>query len=207
MINLKLIKILKRLFSLNKPANNFFEFNVSKSLIHNFIEQAEQKIQVEGWGKQGRNQDIKIKNFVNCWITEEGFKQILIQKNKWFRYRGMYFGDAEGSGPDFTVKKNGKLVGLGIRSISSESLTKWKSVPYPDDRFRNEKDKITDYHIVCSQDKGKVKIYGIISKDVLLKELAMSKIMYSRKNQEYFRVLAFEKFSFAGLKTFIEQLN
>ena len=74
-----------------KSSPNYLEQSVPNSLINNFISQAKQKIESEGWGKQGRNVEVKIFNFVQCWITEEAFKQILIQKKKWFRYRGLYF--------------------------------------------------------------------------------------------------------------------
>lgn len=200
-------KIFDWLFGKKESAKNYLEYALSDSLIQNFVQQAKQKIATEGWAKQGRNVDVKIRNFVNCWITEEGFKQILIQKNKWFRYRGLYFGDAEGAGADFTVRLNGKQTTLGIRSISPESLNKWKTVAYPDDRFQTEKEKIADYHAVCSQDKGKVRIYGIISKESLLKELEISKRMYSPKNQEHFRVIPLEKFEFQKLQEFLGCLD
>lgn len=200
-------RIFDWLFGKKELKKNYLEYTLSDSLIQNFVQQAKQKIATEGWAKQGRNVDVKIRNFVNCWITEEGFKQILIQKAKWFRYRGLYFGDAEGAGADFTVKLQGKQTTLGIRSISPESLNKWKTVAYPDDRFRNEKDKIADYHAVCSQDKGQVRIYGIISKENLLRELEISKRMYSPKNQEHFRVVPLEKFEFSKLQEFLGSLD
>ena len=187
--------------------SNHLEQSVPKALINNFISQAKQKIESEGWGKQGRNVEVKIRNFVQCWITEEAFKQILIQKKKWFRYRGLYFGDAEGAGADFTVRIKGKDTSIGIRSISLESLNKWKSVAYPDDRFRDEKDKIAEYHIVCSQEKGKVKFYGIISKEDLLDTLQKSQRRYSPKNQEWFRIVPLAEFKFEPLVDLINSLN
>ena len=180
---------------------------VPEPLIKNFVQQAKQKIDTEGWAKQGRNVEVKIRNFVQCWITEEAFKQILIKQNKWFRYRGLYFGDALGAGADFTVKIEGKENTIGIRSLSKDSLEKWKSVAYPDDRFRLEKEKIADYHVVCSQEKGKVKFYGIISKDKLLEELGRSRRLYSPKNQEHFRTLPLDKFGFGELRRFLEKLD
>lgn len=203
-----MINKIKRLFRENqKPQTESLEFFVPDSLIKNFISQAKQKIESEGWGKQGRNVEVKIRNFVQCWITEEAFKQILIQKKKWFRYRGLYFGDAEGAGADFTVRIKGKDTSIGIRSISLESLNKWKSVAYPDDRFRDEKDKIAHYHIVCSQEKGKVKFYGIISKEDLLDQLEKSPRRYSPKNQEWFRVVPLTEFKFEPLVDLINSLN
>lgn len=190
-----------------KPQREFLEFSVPSTLIRNFVSQAKQKIASEGWGKQGRNVEVKIRNFVQCWITEEAFKQILIKKKKWFRYRGLYFGDAEGAGADFTVRIKGKDTSIGIRSISLDSLNKWKSVAYPDDRFRKEKDKIADYHIVCSQEKGIVKFYGMISKENLLLTLEKSQRRYSPKNQEWFRIVPLTEFKFEKLIDLINFLD
>lgn len=215
-------KILDRLFGKGEAPKNHLEQKVPESLIKNFVQQARQKIATEGWAEQGRNVEVKIRNFVSCWVTEEAFKQILIQKGKWFRYRGLYFGDAEGAGADFTVRLQGKQTTIGIRSISPESLEKWKTVAYPDDRFRNEKENaqkseisgtsksvggIADYHVVCSRNKGKVRIYGIISKEDLLMGLGSSKRMYSPKNQEHFRVVPIEKFEFGRLTDFLNSLD
>ncbi len=162
--------------------------------IHFFRQQAEQKIQTEGWAKQGRNAELKKENFIRAWITEEAFKQLLIKWGKWFRNRGLYFGDASGAGADFVVKIEGKEVSLGLRSISDDSRTKWKTVAYPDDRFQHEKEKIGDYHIACFEKEGKVSFLGIISKEELLIGLENSDRKYSRQNQEYFRVIPLEKF-------------
>lgn len=182
-------------------------YHVSSSLISLFREQATQKIQAEGWAKQGRNVQAKIDNFVHCWITEEAFKQILIQQEKWFRYRGLYFGDAQGAGWDFVVKIDGREVSVGLRSVAPESLNKWKTIAYPDDRFRLEQDKIADYHIICNHENGLTKFFGIISKENLLKELTTSKRLYSPKNQEYFRVVPLEKFSEDKLQQFLRNIN
>jgi hypothetical protein len=186
---------------------SYIEQSVPKPLIDNFVSQAKQKIETEGWGKQGRNVDVKIRNFVQCWITEEAFKQFLIKKNKWFRYRGLYFGDSAGAGADFTVKIAGKETTLGIRSISSDSLNKWKSVAYPDDRFQHEQDKIADYHIICTQEKGRVRFYGIISKAELLQELGKAKRLYSKANQEHFRTIALPKFRLDKLLELVEKME
>ncbi len=171
------------------------ELTISSETITFFRQQAEQKIKTEGWAKQGRNADVKRKNFVRCWVTEEAFKQLLIKENKWFRNRGLYFGDAAGAGADFVVKIAGKEVSIGIRSITRDSLTKWKSVAYPDDRFQQEREKIADYHVACYEENGRVSFLGIISKEELLAELEKSKRKYSPLNQEYFRVIPLEKFS------------
>ncbi len=197
------------------------EQTIPSSLITIFHQQATQKIQSEGWAKQGRNVDVKIQNFINCWTTEEAFKQLLIQRKVWFRNRGLYFGDAQGAGADFTVKIEGEEVTIGLRSVSSESLHNWKSVAYPNDRFEEEQDNaqkleisgtsrpggIADYHIVCHQENGTVQFLGIISKDSLIRALENSPVLYSRKNQEKFRVIPLERFEFEKLLQLLEKIE
>ena len=185
----------------------FLEKSLPEDQIKFFLDQSAKKIDSEGWGRTGRNTAIKIKNFVDCWVTEEAFKQLLIEKKVWFRHRGLYFGDPEGAGPDFTVKINGKEKTLGIRSVGLESLTTWRSVAYPEDRFNNEQDKIAHYHVVCNHCNGKVKFYGLISKDELLQELGYSSKIYSRKNQEFFRRVPLHKFHFTDLVCLIEEMD
>ncbi|PIN76809.1 hypothetical protein COV17_00980 [Candidatus Woesearchaeota archaeon CG10_big_fil_rev_8_21_14_0_10_36_11] len=184
----------------------YIEYQVPQDILTFFQKQAEQKIEVEGWKKQGRNVDVKIQNFVHCWTTEEAFKQILITKSIWFRNRGLYFGDSRGAGADFTVKIGGKEVTIGLRSVAPESLERWKSVAYPDDRFREEKNKIADYHIVCNHLNGHTKFYGIISKQELLAAMEQSTKLYSPRNQEHFRVIPLHQFSFEDLVKMIEQM-
>ena len=138
---------------------SFLEKSVPADQIIFFSNQSAKKIDSEGWSRNGRNTEVKIKNFVDCWVTEEAFKQLLIEKKVWFRHRGLYFGDPEGAGPDFTVKIKGKEITLGIRSVGLESLTTWRSVAYPEDRFQNEPDKIAHFHVVCNHNNGKVKFY------------------------------------------------
>lgn len=172
-----------------------------------FQQQAEQKIQTEGWAKQGRNAQVKKDNFVHCWITEEAFKQLLIKNGKWFRNRGLYFGDAAGAGADFVVKIDGKEASIGLRSIAPDSLNKWKTVAYPDDRFQHEPEKIADYHIVCQRQGNVTSFFGMISKEELLIELERSKRLYSPKNQEYFRVVPLEKFRMELLHEMLEEME
>lgn len=172
-----------------------------------FHQQAEQKIKTEGWAKQGRNAEVKTENFVRAWITEEAFKQLLIKEEKWFRNRGLYFGDASGAGADFVIKINGKETSIGLRSISQDSLLKWKSVAYPDDRFQHEQEKIADYHVACYEEEGMVSFLGIISKEELLKELEKSERKYSPLNQEYFRVIPLGKFESGVLEEVIKILE
>lgn len=186
---------------------NYLEYRVPQQMLDVFRKQAEQKIDSEGWAKQGRNVEVKIDNFVHCWVTEEAFKQLLIQRKKWFRHRGLYFGDSSGAGADFTVKVNGKEVSVGLRSVAPESLYKWKTVAYPDDRFQNEKEKMAEYHIVCNHDNGSTRFFGIISKEKLLKALQFSKKMYSKKNQEYFRIVGLEKFEFLEMINLMDKME
>ena len=184
---------------------NYLQHQVPEDLLVFFRKQAEQKIQAENWA--GRNKEVKIQNFVHCWVTEEAFKQILIKEQKWFRHRGLYFGDSAGAGADFTVKIDGKEVSVGLRSVSPESLNVFKSVAYPDDRFREEQDKIADYHIVCNHENGLTKFYGIISKEELLHALEHSRVLYSKKNQEKFRTISLDNFKFDMLQELIEKIE
>ena len=185
----------------------FLEYTVPQPLMTLFRQQATQKIHSEGWAKQGRNVQTKIDNFVHCWITEEAFKQILIQKNIWFRYRGLYFGDAAGAGADFTVRIDGKEVTVGLRSIAPESLHQWKTVAYPNDRYEEEQEKMADHHIVCNHDNGQARFFGIISKQHLLNALQMSPVLYSRKNQEKFRIVHLDRFKFEDLVQLLEKME
>ncbi len=172
------------------------EYTIPPSLLVFFLQQAQQKISTEGWEKQGRNAPQKVQNFFNCWATEEAFKQILISKGVWFRNRGLYFGDAQGAGADFTLKIGGEEVTVGLRSIGNSSLEIYKQMTYPDDRIREEPEKIADYHVVCHHDgNGFVRIFGMISKEEMMEELEKSERKYSVRNQEYFRVVDLDRFS------------
>ncbi len=170
-----------------------------------FRKKAEEKIRSEKW--EGRNIPLKINNFVNCWVTEEAFKKVLMERNIWFRHRGMYVGDAEGSTDDFQVKLDGQVIGVGLRSINEDSLKKWKSVAYPDDRFRLEKEKIGDYTIACYYEEGDVQFLGIISKKELLDGLEKAERRYSPRNQEHFRTVSLEKFRYGELLKFLGGLE
>ena len=184
---------------------NYLEKSVSPERISIIKEDVTRKIQSEGWGKQGRNVDVKIKNFTHCWVTEHAFKDILIDKGIWFRNRGQYVGDSQGAGADFIVKIDGKEVSVGLRSVAEQSLFKWKSVAYPDDRFQTEKDKIGDYHIVCHNKDGVVRFYGITSKGRLLECMENAKRLYSPLNQEYFRTIPLSEFGFEKLSVLLEK--
>ncbi|MBS3124296.1 hypothetical protein J4437_06745 [Candidatus Woesearchaeota archaeon] len=195
---------------------NTLTISISSELQNVFRKQAEQKIAAEKW--DGRHTQVKINNFLNCWISEEAFKQLLIQHKAWFRYRGLYFGDAQGAGADFTLrleeKKEGKEeekeISLGIRSINELSWKKFSSVPYPNDRFEEEQEKIADFHVVCSNQNGQdnqeiqVNFLGLISKENLLQALEHSEKRYSPANQEYFRTIPLERFSLVNLEKFFD---
>ncbi|MAF99354.1 MAG: hypothetical protein CMH61_01970 [Nanoarchaeota archaeon] len=192
----------------------FLSHSIGAEMQTFFQKQAEQKIQMEGWAKQNRNVDVKVANFVQCWTTEEAFKQILISKGIQFKNRGLYFGDAAGAGADFVVRIDGEDVSVGLRSISSSSLNDWKSVAYPDDRFRDEakldegeESHIADYHVVCHNDNGNVRFFGIISKHNLMTQLEISPRLHSRKNQEYFRVIPLEHFKYDTLVSLLAKMD
>ena len=182
-------------------------FTVAPSTISFFQQQAQQKIAAEKWGKDGRPVEIKIKNFVQAWITEEAFKQILIQYGKWFNNRALYFGDAAGAGPDFVIKLNGELKNLGLRSIDHRSYQEFKSVAYPNDRFEQEQDKIADYHVACYAQNGTVSFLGLISKKELLAELSKAERKYSKANQEYFRTVPLQLFRSEALFDMLQKLE
>ncbi len=166
---------------------------------------AEEKIVMEGW--KGRNKKVKVENFFNCFVTEEAFVKLLAKSGKWCRNRGLYVGDAKGAGVDFIVKIKGEEKSIGIRSIGKDSLEKWKRVAYPDDRFREEKEKIADFIVACYHEDGLVRFLGIIKKEKLLEELEKSEILCSKANQERFRVVALNKFNLSGMKGLLEELE
>ena len=181
---------------------NFIEQTIPLSEIQFYQKKAAEKIKAEKW--EGRNIRQKIENFVNCWVTEEAFKQILIKHGAFFRHRALYVGDAAGAGADFTVRMSGQWITVGIRSIGADSVYRWKSVAYPEDRFLTEQDKIPEYVVACYNKQGFVKFLGIIDKETLLKALKQSERRRSGKNQEYFRKVPLGMFSLEGLEKFLE---
>lgn len=189
------------------PPMNYLEQHVTSERISLITEDVTKKIKGEGWEKQGRNVEVKIQNFVHCWITEHAFKELLIEKGIWFRNRGQYVGDSQGAGADFIVRIDGKEIRVGLRSVAETSLIKWKSVAYPDDRFREEQDRIGDYHIVCHNKEGIVRFYGIISQERLLTCMEESKRLYSPLNQEYFRTIPLEEFKFDELISLLNKVE
>jgi len=153
---------------------------------------AKEKVEMESWGARTEQ---KIQNFANSFITEEAFKKLLAQNKIWCRYRGLYVGDAEGAGVDFTVKQNNQETSIGLRSIDKESLEKWKSVAYPNDRFETEKEKIADYIVVCYRENNYITFIGWIKKNEFLSQLNNSQIKLSFKNREKFRTVSLENFN------------
>ncbi len=184
---------------------NSIEQTIPLSEISFYQKKAAEKIKAEGW--EGRNKEQKIENFVNCWVTEEAFKQILIKHGAFFRHRGLYVGDPAGAGVDFEIKVQEKWVKLGVRSINADSVYKWKSVAYPEDRFLQEQEKIPEHVVACYHKQGVVQFFGMIDKDTLLMELEKSERRRSGKNQEYFRKVPLEKFSLERLKGFLENVG
>ena len=176
-----------------EPSPEHFRITLPPEDILFFAKKAEEKIEAEGW--EGRDKELKKNNFLRCWITEEAFKKILIEQQIWFRHRGLYVGDAAGAGVDFVVKMNNKETSLGLRSIDDISRFSYKTMAYPDDRFRLEKATIADFHIACHRKESIVTFLGIISKADLLSQLATSPRKPSRRNQEYFRTVALDIFS------------
>ncbi len=183
----------------------FIEQLVPADEVAFFQKKAEQKIEAEGWN--GRNKKQKVENFVNCWVTEEAFKGVLIKYKAFFRHRALYVGDAAGAGVDFEVKVGGKWMGVGIRSINDDSFYRWKSVAYPEDRFLHEKEKIPDHVVVCHNEKGVVQFIGMIDKEMLLSELDKAERRKSTLNQEWFRKVPLEKFDYGKLVDFLGKLD
>lgn len=168
------------------------QVTITKEEIAFFRKKAEEKIAAEKWS--GRNKDVKTNNFFQAWVTEEAFKKVLAQKHLWFRHRGLYVGDAEGAGKDFEVKIGDKIKSIGLRSISQDCFLKFKTVPYPNDRFEEEKEKIADFIVVAHFDGEKVYLLGYLPKELFLKSLESSEIKYSQINQEKFRVVPLSLF-------------
>ena len=201
-------EILLRLTLLKAPYERYvskmqyLEHIIPLSEISFYQKKAAEKIHAEKW--EGRNIQQKIENFVNCWVTEEAFKQILIKHGAFFRHRALYVGDAAGAGADFMVKRNGQWITIGIRSIGADSVYRWKSVAYPEDRFMDEQDKISDYVVACYNKRGFVKFFGIVDKETLLHALKHSERRRSGKNQEWFRKVPLALFSLERLEQFLE---
>jgi len=181
------------------------QIEIPQQDIEYFKKKSAEKIQAENW--EGRNKEVKINNFVNCWVTEEAFKKILINKKVFFRNRGLYIGDSQGAGNDFILKKDNQEVSIGIRSTTERALERFREIAYPDDRFRKEHEHIADHIVACTHENGVVKFYGVISKQILMESLEKSRRIYSKQNQEYFRVVSIEKFSLEGMDELLENCD
>jgi hypothetical protein len=183
----------------------YIQLHIDQQHIDFYKRKAAEKIYAEGW--IGRNRAQKARNFVNCWITEEAFKHLLIKKKAFFRHRSLYVGDAAGAGADFEVKQHGKWKTVGIRSVNVASLLKWKSVTYPEDRFLKEPHRIPDFIVGCHNKNGCVMFFGTVDKATLLCELGKSVRKMSKTNQEWFRKIGIEKFCYDRLAILVDSLD
>ena len=186
---------------------NPIEIRIPDDEIRFFEKKAAEKVDSEGWAKDGRNAEVKTRNFVNCWVTEEAFKKLLMSRGVWLRNRGLYVGDASGAGVDFVVKLYGVEKSIGIRSTTEEAIGRYKEIAYPEDRFKYEKEKIADYIVACTNTDGLVRIYGIMEKHAFIDLLEKSSVKFSKNNQEHFRVVSILFFSVDALNSLMEQLE
>lgn len=166
-----------------------------------------EKVLAEGWAEQGRDPWVKAENFAHGWVTEEAFAKILKEKKIWFRNRGLYVGDSEGAGSDFYVRQRGEVFSIGLRSINKDSLSKYHSVAYPDDRFRDEPYKIATFVVACYHELGVVDFLGAIKREDLLTHLQSSSPKLSKRNQELFRTVPLEAFSVPLLDSLFDSLD
>lgn len=179
--------------------DRYLEASVSQQAIEVFNEKAKKKIAHEKW--TGRDVDLKAFNFMQCWTSEKAWGGILDDrgiKNEW---AGMYVGDAQHAPPNYKLWIKGNQTTLGIRSRTLGDLVRWEEVPYPDDRFRLEREKIHNYIIVASVDfietKGAlVRFYGACTSVDLIKALETIERHLSSAQQEYFRPVPLERFKY-----------
>lgn len=181
------------------------KITISETSLAHHRDQANFKIDSEGW--HGRNTDVKKENFFNCYVSEHAFSQIIGRKKIKFQHRGSYIGPASGAGVDFTCWKDGREVTFGIRNINKDSVHTWKSVAYPDDRFRDEPDKIADYIVVCHHDEGEVEFFGMVERGRFMELLGRSDVLRSRLNQEKFRTVALGEFSLSVMDDVLGMLD
>lgn len=172
---------------------------VDKNIVDTFRVLAERKVLHECW--IGRNVERKSENFLMCWLSEFAWQQILGDNKIRYAYWGLFVGPVELSHKeDFILWLGKQKVTLGIRSRTKEQLLLYKEVPYPDDRFRLEKEIIADYVIISSIDFSKepviVSFYGAIANDNFLKVYDNAKKKYSPSNQENFRLVPLSAFSY-----------
>ena len=181
--------------------DNYLEESVDEKTIESLREKAAKKIEQEKWGDKGRNVPLKGFNFLQCWVSEIAFGKILDSQKIRNSWAGTYVGDAEHAPPNYTIWIKGVETKLGVRSRLLKDLARWLEVPYPDDRFRLEKEKIHDYIIASSvsflNGKGAVvRFYGACERTNLLKILETIQRIPSKGQQEYFRPVPLKHFSF-----------
>lgn len=179
--------------------DKYLEEYMDEQTIESFREKARKKIEQEKW--VGRNAELKEKNFLQCWTSEKAWGKILDKDNIRNAWAGTYVGDVKHAPPNYKIWINKVETTLGIRSRTLRDLARWLEVPYPNDRFRLESEKIHDYVIISSVDfiEGKgatVRFYGALHKDDLIKILQTIQPHLSRAQQEYFRPVPLENFSY-----------
>ncbi|HEY8346477.1 MAG TPA: hypothetical protein VIL07_04285 [Symbiobacteriaceae bacterium] len=187
----------------------YIEVEVSERMYRLFEKDARTKVLTEGWLDR---QPVKTANFSRSWLAEEGFQKVLQEKRVRFQYRGEYVGDRDSAGPEFMLwRPDGTLVTLDVRSRREADLQKWQEVPYPDDRFRKEQHLIADYTVACgvidSPGVKKIRYYGAISKEQLLKELRRSRVLVSPQQGELFRVVSLDCFSLPLLEKLLSEVQ
>lgn len=182
--------------------------NISPEAIEVFRAIAKEKIRVERWAEKGRNPEVKARNWVMSWTSEYAWKKKLDQRKIKHEWASTYVGDAKGAPPNFRVWLNGIDKTIEIRSRMEALLKRYKEVPYPDDRYRlKDWDKILDYIISCSIKNGTVRFYGAIEKQDLISKLGLLPRIYSRNQQEYFRRVSLEHFSYDLMMEILEKAD
>lgn len=181
--------------------SKYIEETVDEETVESLREKARKKIEQEKWGETRRNVPLKESNFLQCWVSEIAFGKILVSRKIRNVWAGTYVGDAEHAPPNYIIWIKGVETKLGIRSRLLSALARWLEVPYPDDRFRLEKEKIHDHVIASSvsflNGKGAgVRFYGACERANLLKILETIQRILSSKQQEYFRPVPLKYFSF-----------
>jgi hypothetical protein len=179
--------------------NKYLEESMDEQTIESFREKAKKKIEQEKW--VGRDAELKARNFVQCWTSEKAWSKILDKHNIRNEWAGTYVGDVEHAPPNYKIWINKVETTLGIRSRTLRDLARWLEVPYPDDRFRLEREKIHDYIIISSvsfiNGKGaSVRFYGAMRREDLMKALQTIQPHLSPAQQEYFRPVPLKNFSY-----------
>jgi hypothetical protein len=186
--------------------DKFLKITITEETVDQFYLKAKDKIEIEKW--EGRNKTVKINNFLNAWISEYGWHNLLVENNISHQWAGFFVGKQEDAPLDFIIRIDKKNYTLGIRSRNITDLKKWMEVPYPDDRFRHEQIMIEDFLIISAiiQNQGtrEVRYFGAITKKDLLKCLESIKPKYSPRNQELFRPIPIQYFSFPLMDKILE---